>query len=166
METAKMKDKKALRNDFLPGNLAAGCCTGPGVTSVEITLVSALLTVWLCVWWTVDGLAAEKRLPQAARSVHVWYPAEQGVVFYNEVTVDKSYPGSYFCVCGFNHGYFGIQELSQGKKVVLFSVWDPGSQNNPDTVPQDRQVKVLYEGKDVRVSRFGNEGTGGKSMFE
>ena len=110
--------------------------------------------------------AAEKRLPRAARSVHLWYPAEQGVVYYNEVTVEKSYPGSYFCVSGFKHGYFGIQELRRGKKVVLFSVWDPGRQNNPNTVAQDRRVKVLYEGQGVRVSRFGNEGTGGKSMFD
>ena len=161
-----MKDNKALRNDFLPDFCAVGCRTRPGVTSVKMTLAGILLTVWLCVWGSASGSAAERPSPQAARSVHLWYPAEQGVVFYNEVTVENSYPGSYFCVCGFKHGYFGIQELSQGKKVVLFSVWDPGSQNEPDTVPKDRQVKVLYEGKDVRVSRFGNEGTGGKSMFD
>ena len=109
---------------------------------------------------------AEKQAPRAARSVHLWYPADQGVVYYNEVTVQKSYPGSYFCVCGFRHGYFGIQELWGGRKVVLFSVWDPGRQNNPNSVPEDRRVKVLHEGRDVRVSRFGNEGTGGKSMFD
>jgi hypothetical protein len=45
-------------------------------------------------------------------------------------------------------------------------MWDPGNQNNPDTVPRDRQVKVLYERQDMHISRFGNEGTGGKSMFE
>ncbi|MEJ2703174.1 MAG: DUF3472 domain-containing protein, partial [Sedimentisphaerales bacterium] len=109
---------------------------------------------------------AQVNPPRAARSVHLWYPAEQGIVYYNEVTVEKSYPGSYFCVCGFRHGYFGIQELTRGRKVVLFSVWDPGKQDNPNAVPEDRRVKVLYEGQDVRISRFGNEGTGGKSMFD
>jgi len=107
-----------------------------------------------------------KQAPKAARSVHLWYPADQGVVYYNEVTVRKSYPGSYFCVCGFRHGYFGIQELWRGRKVVIFSVWDPGKQNNPNSVPDDRRVKVLHEGENVRISRFGNEGTGGKSMFD
>ena len=125
-----------------------------------------LLMVSVCLLASVGNAAVEKRSPRAARSVHLWYRAEQGVVYYNEATVEKSYPGSYFCVCGFRHGYFGIQELWNGNKVVLFSVWDPGKQNNPNTVPEDRRVKVLHEGQNVRVSRFGNEGTGGKSMFD
>src|SRR4051812_45498886 len=62
---------------------------------------------------------------RAARSVHLWYPAPQAVAFYNEVTVERSTPGSYFMVCGFNHGYFGIQEKGRGEKVALFSIWDP-----------------------------------------
>lgn len=110
--------------------------------------------------------AGEEEPPRAARSVHLWYPAPQAGLFYNEVTVEQSYPGTYFCVCGFNHGYFGIQELIRpGEKVVIFSVWDPGKQDNPNEVDPDRRVKVLHEGEGVRVSRFGNEGTGGKSMF-
>ena len=104
--------------------------------------------------------------PRAARSVHLWYKAPDSVLFYNEVTVEESYPGSYFCVCGFAHGYFGIQELtSGGRKVVIFSVWDPGRQNNPNAVEEDRRVKVLHGGEGVNISRFGNEGTGAKSMF-
>ena len=126
----------------------------------------ALLTISVWLWGSVCGIAAEDNLPRAARSVHLWYPAEPGVVYYNEVTVEKSYPGSYFCVCGFRHGYFGIQELRRDRKVVIFSVWDPGKQDNPNAVPEDRRVKVLHEGQGVRVSRFGNEGTGGKSMFD
>ena len=45
-------------------------------------------------------------------------------------------PGSYFMVCGFRHGYFGIQEQANGRKVVLFSVWDPGRGDNPNQVPE------------------------------
>lgn len=111
--------------------------------------------------------AADADKPRACRSVHLWYKAPDAVLFYNEITVEKSYPGTYFCVCGFRHGYFGIQQLiGDNRKVVIFSVWDPGNQNNPNLVPEDKRVKVLHEGKGVRVSRFGNEGTGGKSMFD
>jgi beta-glucanase (GH16 family) len=134
------------------------------ISKTEASLVISMLLV--CLWGPVRPVTAQDSPPRAARSVHLWYPAEQGVAYYNEVTVEKSYPGSYFCVCGFRHGYFGIQELTRGRKVVLFSVWDPGKQDNPNAVPEDRRVKVLYEGQDVRVSRFGNEGTGGKSMFD
>ncbi|MHC4120264.1 MAG: DUF3472 domain-containing protein [Planctomycetota bacterium] len=146
-----MKDNRALHNYF------------PKTLFMSAAIV---LVVFVCMCDCARGGEGEKRPPRAARSVHLRYPAEQGVVYYNEVTVQKSYPGSYFCVCGFGHGYFGIQELWRGRKVVIFSVWDPGKQNNPNSVPADRRVKVLHEGKDVRVSRFGNEGTGGKSMFD
>lgn len=104
--------------------------------------------------------------PRAARSVHLWYPAEDGVLFYNEMTVLESHTGSYFMACGWNHGYFGIQEIRDTEdKVVIFSVWDPGTQDDPDTVEDGLRVQVLHEGDGVDVSRFGNEGTGGKSMF-
>jgi hypothetical protein len=64
--------------------------------------------------------------PRAARSVHLRYRAPASTLFYNEVTVEESTSSTYFCVCGFNHGYFGMQELRPGReKVVIFSVWDP-----------------------------------------
>ena len=105
--------------------------------------------------------------PNAARSVHLGFPAPDAVAFYNEVTVEESVPGSYFMVCGFNHGYFGIQELSGPEdKVVLFSVWEPGNQNDPNSVPADHRVEVLDQAQDVRIGRFGNEGTGAQCFLK
>jgi Domain of unknown function (DUF3472)/Domain of unknown function (DUF5077) len=104
--------------------------------------------------------------PRAARSVHLRYQGPDATAFYNEVTVEESVPGSYFMACGFHQGYFGIQELRPGQdRVVLFSVWDPGAQNNPSSVPADRRVETLYHADDVTVRRFGGEGTGGQSFF-
>lgn len=108
---------------------------------------------------------AQEPQQRACRSVHLWYSAPSGTAFFNQVTVEKSAAGSYFMACGFNHGYFGIQELGNGKKVVLFSVWDPGRQNDPKAVAADRQVKVIAQGEGVRIKRFGGEGTGGQSMW-
>lgn len=102
----------------------------------------------------------------ACRSVHLQYRAPAGFAFSNEVTVEKSAEGTYFCVCGFNHGYFGLQELRGGKKVLIFSVWDPGKQNDPNAVAQEDRVKLLYNDEDVRIGRFGNEGTGGQSFYD
>lgn len=104
--------------------------------------------------------------PNAARSVHLGYPAPDGVLFYNEATVEESVPGSYFMACGFQRGYFGIQELGNGKKVVIFSVWDPTTGDNPNAVKLEERVEVLGQGEGVKVSRFGGEGTGGKSMWD
>ena len=112
-------------------------------------------------------IAAENQTPQAARSVHLWYAAPPGNVFYNELTVEESTSASYFMACGFNHGYFGMQELMPGEdKVVLFSVWDPGEQNDPNSVAVARRVEVLYQAADVRVGRFGGEGTGAQCFFK
>jgi hypothetical protein len=110
--------------------------------------------------------ADERLAGVACRSVHLSYPADEAAMFCNEVVIDRSAPGSYFMVCGWSLGYFGLQELANGDKVVLFSVWDPGEQNDPGTVDDDRRVKLLYNDPDVRVRRFGGEGTGGQSFFD
>src|SRR5690349_15210398 len=83
--------------------------------------------------------------PRAARSVHLHYPAPEADAFYNELTVERSVPGSYFMACGFSHGYFGIQELGGGKKVVLFSVWDPTRGDDAADVPLEQRVEVLHQ---------------------
>jgi hypothetical protein len=104
--------------------------------------------------------------PQAARSVHLWYRAPAAVTFVNEVRVERSVNGSYFMVCGFSHGYFGLQQLgSPREKVILFSVWDPGTQDDPNAVAADQRVEVLEHDPAVEVRRFGGEGTGAQSFF-
>lgn len=112
------------------------------------------------------GQTNQDESPRACRSVHLAFPAAEGTAFYNELTVVRSQPGTYFMACGFSKGYFGIQELISGKKVVLFSVWEPGKQNNPNLAPQDRRVKEIAAGQNVRVKRFGGEGTGGQSFYD
>jgi hypothetical protein len=103
--------------------------------------------------------------PRAARSVHLHYPAPATDAFYNELTVEQSVPGSYFMACGFRHGYFGIQELSRGRRVVLFSVWDPTRGDDAAKVPLEQRVEVLHQDPEVEVKRFGGEGTGGQCFF-
>lgn len=102
----------------------------------------------------------------ACRSVHLNYPAPAGSAFVNAVSVETSAPGTYFCVAGFNHGYLGLQELGDGKKLAIFSVWDPGRQDDPASVPADRRVKLLDKDPQTRTGRFGNEGTGGQSFLD
>src|SRR5262249_31132863 len=87
---------------------------------------------------------ADERLAGiACRSVHLQYPAPEGTAFYNELTVERSADGTYFCICGFDQGYYGLQELANGKKVIIFSVWDPGDQNDPSSVKEELRVKLI-----------------------
>ncbi len=116
--------------------------------------------------FALPALADEKLKGIACRSVHLGYTAEAGTAFYVEATVRASAPGTYFCAVGFNSGYFGIQELASGKKLALFSVWDPTAGDDPKTVPEEKRVKNLSKGEGVRVGRFGGEGTGGQSFFD
>lgn len=113
-----------------------------------------------------NAFAADPPPPRAARSVHLGYssPAPAADAFYNELTVEQSVPGSYFMACGFNHGYFGIQEKSRGEKIVIFSVWDPTKGNDAKAVPDEQRVEILHHDDDVEVKRFGGEGTGAQSF--
>ena len=68
--------------------------------------------------------------------------------------------------CGWNTGYFGIQELTDHRKVILFSVWDPTKGDDSQAVKAAERVECLYQASDVRIRRFGGEGTGGQCMGE
>ena len=122
---------------------------------------------FVLVFAIVSDLPADEKLKDVAcRSVHLWYLAPVGEAFYNEISVEKSAEGTYFMVCGWSKGYLGVQELGNGKKVVLFSVWDPASGDDPRKVPAEKRVKLLQKDDAVRVKRFGAEGTGGQSFFD
>ena len=110
--------------------------------------------------------ATRRRRPRPAAAFTFSFRRRMELAFYNEVTVGQSAAGTYFMACGFDLGYFGIQQLGNGKKLVLFSVWDPGKQSDPNQVEKDKQVQTLYQGEAVRVGRFGNEGTGGQSFYD
>jgi hypothetical protein len=121
-----------------------------------------------CVSLTVFASPGEQpNAIKAARSVHLGYPAPEGLYFYNELVVEQSVNGSYFMACGWNTGYFGIQQLgSSDDKIVLFSVWDPTKGDDANAVKSEDRVEVPYEGEGVRIKRFGGEGTGGQCLWE
>lgn len=110
---------------------------------------------------TIQAIAVE---PRAARSVHLGYPAPAAAAFSIEMTVRESTAGSYFMAAGWDTGYFGIQELAGGRKVIIFSVWDPTRGDNPEAVADEDRVACLFQADDVRIKRFGGEGTGGQCM--
>jgi hypothetical protein len=104
--------------------------------------------------------------PRAARSVHLHWKAPDGDLFYQEMVVERSVPGSYFMAAGWNTGYFGIQELSSpSNKLVLFSVWDQSKGNDASSVPVEKRVEVLHQDTNVIIKRFGGEGTGGQCKW-
>jgi hypothetical protein len=103
---------------------------------------------------------------RAARSVHLKWKADECEAFYLEAAVEQTTRGSYFMACGWSGGYFGIQEVNDGKKVAIFSVWDPTKGDDPKVVKPEERVELLHEGEGVRIKRFGGEGTGGQCMAD
>jgi hypothetical protein len=80
-------------------------------------------------------------------STHLRYFPASGLVpegataFYNEITVQSSVPSTYFMTNGYSGGYYGIQELGDGSKIAIFSIFGP----NQGTVPDDKLTsRVLY----------------------
>lgn len=142
------------------------------------TLMKTLTTLLAKIVWLVIVLAvlegrsraAEsiggKAPARAARSVHLQWSAAECETFSVEVTVGQTTPGSYFMAIGWSGGYFGIQELSDGNKVAIFSVWDPTKGDDPKAVKPEERVELLHEGEGVRIKRFGGEGTGGQCMLD
>ncbi len=102
-------------------------------------------------------------------SVHLGYnlPKEDIEWFYNEVIVPEEgdIPSSYYMVCGFGQGYFGMQNNTPHKRRVLFSVWSPYETDNPAEIPESKRVALLKKGEGVTVKDFGNEGSGGQSFM-
>jgi len=119
----------------------------------------------LMIGLTLTAFADEKLKGIACRSVHLSYPGMTGTAFCNDVIIERSAPGTYFMVCGWDKGYFGMQEQGNGKKLLIFSVWD-SNQNDKNGVPEDKRTKLLYKDDKVRIGRFGGEGTGGQSFFD
>jgi len=74
------------------------------------------------------------------------------------VTVEESHPSSFFCAIQFPpSGYCGVQELEDGRRVAIFSVWDKGPKGGLG-------AQAVRVGDGFQTSRFGGEGEGCKVM--
>lgn len=145
--------------------------SGTTSSALEMSAVLTLISLALITLFSVSVPAAFAADLGGARSVHFWWhPSPEASAFYNEIKVNRSSNGSYFCVCGFNHGYFGIQQGKDGNKIVIFSVWDPSNPQDltarASDVPANKHVQVAYCDSAVTTKRFGGEGTGQQSFYQ
>lgn len=96
-------------------------------------------------------------------SLNLYYTMPSGnyEYMYHEVSIPKGYDidNMYVMSNGFEGGggYAGMQ-IVDGKRKVLFSVWDPADMTNGGTV-------IVDKGSDLENGNFGGEGTGAKCSF-
>ena len=84
------------------------------LNSIIIPFQSNLFLFCLCKFYIGSFLDSGECC--AARSVHLRFQPDVDEcvdLFYNEVTVERTTPGSYFMICGWSCGYFGIQQLTE-----------------------------------------------------
>ena len=105
------------------------------------------------------------QLPQPATSCHLRYGPELPEYINSasrwslecSVQVEKSGSCTYFMVVGFSPGgYCGIQELHDGSRKAIFSVWNYKNIN----------VELIEANPEAEVTKFGGEGTGIKTMLD
>ncbi len=137
---------------------------GDDFGSIAAVLVSGKVNPVLCI-----SPGFNTHFGRRGPSVHLGYdlPKENIEWFYNEVVVPEEgdIPSSYYMVCGFGEGYFGMQNNSPQERKVLFSVWSPYETDNAAEIPDSLRVTLLKKGADVKVQDFGNEGSGGQSFM-
>lgn len=111
----------------------------------------------------------EELVKRQCRSVHLNHSniPEKSLALYMVAHALKSAPGTYFSAGNFNDGYIGFQDQGEGKKVIIFSIWDPIAKgDNPQDVPENERVQLVKLGETSRSQRFGGEGTGGQSFVD
>ncbi len=118
-----------------------------------------------------DYWAPENMAKRQCTSVHLGYrpTLPQHTAAYTEMVIEKSAPGTYFCANNFSSGYIGFQEVprenGESERVAIFSIWDAkDSGDNPHAAAEEDRAKLVQRGEGVMTTRFGGEGTGGKSM--
>ena len=132
-------------------------------------MMKGILSVVMACCALVASAGVETALKQA-RSVHLFYSplADKAMEARGTVTVTETQDQSYFAILCFDRGYCGIQDLGHGQHIFIFSVWEPGDSHDfsarQEAVAPDRRVRVLSVGPTTKASRFGGEGTGGKTM--
>ena len=85
----------------------------------------------------------------------------------------ESADNTYFAILGgqgFPDYYGGIQQLQDGSKAAIFSVWDVNSDGScldckPGTAPDTDRVSMWAASPSTVIETFGYEGTGMKSMI-
>lgn len=106
------------------------------------------------------------------RSIHLAYdgaafPAGMMSVM---ATPEATVPGTFVCLMSFTGGCCGLQELNDGRRILVFNVWDSGEPFNfsahPEEIGDLSRTKVLANHPDAVISRSGEQGSGAKAVLE
>ena len=131
-------------------------------------LVSSILLATVLTTYATADTSPEELTKRQCSSVHLRHAPIQrnSQAIYLQAEALQSAPGTYFCAANMDNCYIGFQEISPDRKVLIFSIWDPIPHgDNPNDVPENEKVQCIGQHQNAEISRFGGEGTGGKSFL-
>jgi hypothetical protein len=104
--------------------------------------------------------------PKAAATVNLVYDAAQADIYYIEMRIDQTTDNSFFVPCGWENGYFGLQQFNgENKRAFNFAVSNP-LLDPADEGPPDNPVEVVYSDPRTIVKRLPGRGGGVQGMRE
>lgn len=102
---------------------------------------------------------------KAARTVHLVYDAAQADIYYSEMIVDEISDHSFIVPCGWENGYFGLQQFDgENKRALNFAVWTPSDTADADTPLSDEPVEVVYASPKCVIKQLGGKAGGFQCM--
>lgn len=111
--------------------------------------------------------ASANQNPKAACTVNLVYDAGQSDIYYIEMRIDETADNSSFMPCGWENGYFGLQQYNgEDKRAFNFSVWNGALDPADATTVPDTRVEVLYSDPKTIVKPIAGKGGGMQCMRE
>jgi hypothetical protein len=112
--------------------------------------------------------------PRPGQTFNEYWAEKQFTVHYREAVIHESTNHTYFMITGGNvtsvEYYGGVQQIYDGRRVAIFSVWDvksncTGADCKPEDADPQYRVQLHQKGEYTVTERFGYELTGLKSMI-
>jgi hypothetical protein len=104
-------------------------------------------------------------IPKAARTVNLVYEVSEADVYYCEMVVEKTTDGSFFTACGWDNGFFGLQQYDgEDKRALIFAVWNGEDDLNPEAGKKADPVKIIQASDRGKTNQFGPDRKGAQFM--
>jgi len=153
-------------SNFFLATLVAPCCLPAAVSAHEGAALRGSS-------WHNRRLHHNVEARNAATHFSYTSPLQYGhpVAWYNNLVPRHSSESTFFATNTQGFGYMGLQQVEERglffQGTAIFSIWDNGCNDimDPSACPLQQQAEIIECGELAVCSRFGNEGTGFRSML-
>jgi hypothetical protein len=103
--------------------------------------------------------------PKAARTATLVYEIGEADVYYMEAIIQKTTDGSFFMACGWDNGYFGLQQyVGENQRSVVFAMWNGAEDDEPGADKAFGPVQILDWTAGGKTNAYGGDKLGAQYM--